>query len=221
MISVALIDENRLAREAISSMLNGLPEIRVVAGDGGDMLRFREIDPEVVLLHIGLPDGDGLRTAEQVRTALPRAKVVAMDSTAVQQGLVDWVHVGVAGFITKDATLEDLVCTIRSVVKGVKVLPPQMTETLFSQITRTPPAVGEVDGDALDSVGITPREREVISLIAEGLTNKGIAGRLHIATPTVKSHVRNIMEKLALRTRLQIAAYAHRLRLSHQSEAGA
>jgi DNA-binding NarL/FixJ family response regulator len=96
-----------------------------------------------------------------------------------------------------------------------------MTETLFSQITRTPIDVEEVDGDALDAVGTTPREPEVIGLIAEGLTNKGIAGRLHIAIPTVKSHVRSIMEKLTLRTRLQIAAYAHRLRLSHRSEAGA
>jgi DNA-binding NarL/FixJ family response regulator len=93
------------------------------------------------------------------------------------------------------------------VVKGLHVLPPQMTGTLFSAIART--AVARGRPKALDAVRMTPREREVINLIAGGLGNKEIAGRLRIATHTVKSHVRNIMEKLMLHTRLQIAAYAH------------
>jgi DNA-binding NarL/FixJ family response regulator len=120
---------------------------------------------------------------------------------------VEFVHAGVSGFIMKDATLEDLVNTIRSVADGAHVLPPQMTGTLFSQIARE--AVIRGRPEALSAVRMTPREREVINLIAEGLSNKEMAGRLHIASHTVKSHVRNIMEKLMLHTRLQIAAYAH------------
>jgi DNA-binding NarL/FixJ family response regulator len=107
----------------------------------------------------------------------------------------------------KDATLEDLVNAIRSVAEGAHVLPPQMTGTLFSQIARE--AVARGRPRALHSVRMTPRELEVINLIGEGLSNKAIAERLHIATHTVKSHVRNVMEKLTLHTRLQIAAYSH------------
>jgi DNA-binding NarL/FixJ family response regulator len=210
MISIALIEDNRLVFEGITTMLNRLPDLRVVAGGGADMSRLSDVDPQVVLLDSRLPNGDALRVAEEVRATLPHAKVIAMDIAAVQEGLVEWVHAGVSGFILKDATLEDLVSTIRSVVHGAKVLPPEMTAALFSQITGKGTAGGETARLELD--GLTPREQEVVKLIADGLSNKAIAARLHIAIPTVKSHVRNIMEKLTLRTRLQIAAYAHNVR---------
>jgi DNA-binding NarL/FixJ family response regulator len=145
--------------------------------------------------------------AEKVKKELPASKVIVMDLLPVHEDIVEFVNAGVSGFIMKDATLDDLVNTIRSVAKGAHVLPPQMTGTLFSQIARD--AVARGRPEALDSVRMTPREREVINLIAEGLSNKEIAGRLNLATHTVKSHVRNVMEKLTLHTRLQIAAYAH------------
>ena len=131
-----------------------------------------------------------------------------MDLLPAHEDLMEFIHVGVSGFIMKDATLDDLVNTIRLVAQGAQVLPPQVTGTLFSQIASD--AVARDRTTALESVRMTPREREVINLIAEGLSNKEIAGRLHIATHTVKSHVRNVMEKLMLHTRLQIAAYAHK-----------
>jgi len=131
-----------------------------------------------------------------------------MDLLPVREDIAEFVQAGVSGFIMKDATLEDLVHAIRSVADGAHVLPPQMTGTLFSQIARD--AVAKGRPEALDAVRMTQREREVIELIADGLSNKEMAQRLSIATHTVKSHVRNIMEKLALHTRLQIAAYAHK-----------
>jgi len=131
-----------------------------------------------------------------------------MDLLPVHEDIVEFVNAGVWGFIMKDATFEDLVGTIRSVVAGTKILPPQMTSSLFSQIARE--AVDAGRSDAIESVRMTPRERQVIDLIAEGLSNKEIAARLEIAAHTVKSHVRNIMEKLALHSRLQIAAYSNR-----------
>ena len=213
MISIALIEDNRLVGEGISSLLNRLPDIRVVAGDGNTMSQRSDIEPHIVLLDVGLPGGDSLGRLAQVRMAFPRAKVIAMDLPAAQSDLVDWVHAGVSGFIMKDATFDELVGTIRAVVDGEKVLPSRMTGTLFSQITRN--GNGRGDLGALDTASMTPRERQVIALIAEGLSNKGIAAQLHIATHTVKSHVRNIMEKLSLRTRLQIAAYSHRLGQTH------
>jgi DNA-binding NarL/FixJ family response regulator len=130
-----------------------------------------------------------------------------MDLLPMHEEIAEFVNAGVAGFILKDATFEDFVGTIRSVADGGRVLPATMTGTLFSQIART--AVSRGREAALESVKMTQREREVIALIAVGLSNKEIAKRLNIATDTVKSHVRNVMEKLALHSRLQIAAYAH------------
>lgn len=208
-ISVAIIEDNRLVREGISALLNQLPDLRVVAGGASaDSLLPEHIDPRVVLLDLGLSNGDSLRVVHKVKQEFPASKVIVMDLLPVHEEIVEFVKAGVSGFIMKDATLEELVSIIRSVADGGHVLPPQMTGSLFSQIARNAVVAGRTD--PLDSVRMTQREREVINLIAEGLSNKEIAGRLHIATHTVKSHVRNVMEKLALHTRLQIAAYAHK-----------
>jgi DNA-binding NarL/FixJ family response regulator len=208
-ISVAVIEDNRLVREGITALLNQLPDLRVVAGgDSEDAAGLNAVHPQVVLLDLGLRNGDSLRIAEKVRKEFPSSKIIVMDLLPIHEDIVEFVNAGVSGFIMKDATLDDLVRTIRSVAEGVNVLPPQMTGSLFSQIARD--AVARGRPEALESVRMTPRERQVINLIAEGLGNKEIATRLHIATHTVKSHVRNVMEKLMLHTRLQIAAYAHR-----------
>jgi DNA-binding NarL/FixJ family response regulator len=208
-ISVALIEDNRLVREGIAALLNQLPDIRVVAGaSGADIALLQKTKPNVVLLDLGLGHGDSIRVAEDIKRQLPEAKIILMDLLPVHEDIVEFVNVGVSGFIMKDATLDDLVTTIHSVAQGVHVLPPQMTSTLFSQIAKD--AIVRGRSDALEAVRLTPREREVIDLIAEGLSNKEIATRLDVATDTVKSHVRNVMEKLMLHTRLQIAAFAHR-----------
>lgn len=208
-IPVAVIEDNRLVREGITALLNQVPDLRVVAGAStGDLSLLSKVRAHVVLLDLGLRNGDSLRVAERVRREFPESRVIVMDLLPVHEDIMEFVHVGVSGFIMKDATLEDLVRTIRSVAEGAHVLPPQMTSTLFSQIARAAVASGRPE--ALDAVRMTTRERQVIDLISEGLGNKQIAARLHVSIHTVKSHVRNIMEKLALHTRLQIAAFAHR-----------
>lgn len=209
-LSIALIEDNRLVREGLTVLLNQQEDLVVVAGGAnGDMTLMKGVSPHVILLDLGLRNGDSLRVAEKVKKEFPDAKIVVMDLLPVQEEIVQFVNAGVSGFIMKDATLEDLVRTIRSVDAGVDVLPPQMAGTLFSQIARDAVARGAPEKVIQDAGRMTPRERQVINLIAEGLSNKEIAGRLHIATHTVKSHVRNVMEKLTLHTRLQIAAYAH------------
>ncbi|MDB4879873.1 MAG: hypothetical protein JWL60_1319 [Gemmatimonadetes bacterium] len=189
-------------------MLNALSDLDVVlSATTMDTARLRNANPRVVLLDVGLQDGNSLRLAESIRGELPEARVVVMDLLPVHEEISEFVNVGVAGFILKDATFDDFVGTIRAVASGASVLPQPMTDTLFSQIART-----AVRGDpeaALVDVRMTPRERDVVALIAEGMSNKAIAERLDIATDTVKSHVRNVMEKLALHSRLQIAAYVH------------
>jgi DNA-binding NarL/FixJ family response regulator len=208
-ISVAIVEDNRLVRDGLAALLGQADGFRVVAamatvetestvGDGTD----------AVLLDLGLGNEDSLRAVDRVKRKFPGAGIILMDVLPVNEDIVEFVNAGVSGFILKDATLEDLFSTIRSVAGGAHVLPPEMTGSLFSQIARD--AVEKGEPKALEAVRMTAREREVINLIAEGLSNKEIAARLNIATHTVKSHVRNVMEKLMLHTRLQIAAYAHR-----------
>jgi DNA-binding NarL/FixJ family response regulator len=207
-ITVAIIDDNRLVREALASMLGRLPDFQVLAAAAASPAFLAEALPHVVLLDVGLGEEDSLNVAAAIRDAAPTAKVIMMDLIPVNGEIIEFVNAGVCGFVLKDATFEEFVATIRAVAAGQKVLPPRLTESLFSQIAQ------EVDGrgreHVLEDVRMTRREREVIELIGEGLSNKEIAQRLNIATHTVKSHVRNVMEKLALHTRLQIAAYSHR-----------
>ncbi|MDP1891583.1 MAG: response regulator transcription factor [Gemmatimonadaceae bacterium] len=207
-ITVAIIDDNRLVREALASLLGRLPDFLVLAAATASPAFLAESAPHIVLLDVGLGDEDSLHVAASIRDAAPTAKVVMMDLIPVNGEIIEFVNAGVCGFVLKDATFEEFVATIRAVAAGEKVLPPRLTESLFSQIAQ------EVDGrgreHVLEDVRMTRREREVIELIGEGLSNKEIAQRLNIATHTVKSHVRNVMEKLALHTRLQIAAYSHR-----------
>ena len=209
MISVALIEDNRLVREGMTALLNQTADFKVVAAESSaDFAALEKVQPDVILLDVGLWNDDSVHVAETVMKEHPEAKVIIMDLLPVQKDIVEFVNAGVSGFILKDASAEDLVSTIRSVAEGAHVLPPEMTSTLFSQIAKEALVRGRAV--ATESVRMTSREREVIGLIGEGLSNKEIATRLNIATHTAKSHVRNVMEKLALHTRLQIAAFSHR-----------
>jgi DNA-binding NarL/FixJ family response regulator len=208
MITVAIIEDNRLVREGMAEMLGQLPDVTVVlAATSFETELLRDAKPQVVLLDIGLQDTNCLQVAETVQSEMQDSRVIVMDLLPVHEELAQFVNAGVAGFILKDATFDDFVGTIRSVAGGARVLPPLMTGTLFSQIARV--AIRRGEQAALEAVRMTPREREVIALIATGKSNKAIASELNVAADTVKSHVRNVMDKLALHSRLEIAIYAH------------
>jgi DNA-binding NarL/FixJ family response regulator len=207
MISVGIIEDNRLVGEGLAKLLTGTGKCIVVGVASNvdvDLARLRAAEPRVILLDPGV-NGDGPGAVKRMRKAFPGAGVLVMDLMPLREDIVELVNAGVAGFVMKDATVEELLSTIVAVADGQHILPRELTSGLFSQIVRE--AVGREPADQSDEVRMTPREREVILLIKEGLSNKRIAGRLEIAPQTVKSHVRNIMEKLALHTRLQISAY--------------
>lgn len=207
-IAIAIIDDNRLVREALTSMLDRIDEFSVVPFDLVDPAALAATTAQVILLDAGLGDDDSLRVAIRVKQEAPTARLIVMDVLPVSEEIAEYVNAGVAGFAPKDSSFAEFVATIRAVAAGEKVLPASMTESLFAQIAKeTRSRAGSLPADA---VRMTRREHEVIGLIGEGLSNKEIAQRLNIATHTVKSHVRNVMEKLALHTRLQIAAYSHR-----------
>jgi DNA-binding NarL/FixJ family response regulator len=164
-----------------------------------------QLKPRLVLLDLGLRNHNSLRLVEAITKEHPTVKVIVMDLLPAEADVIDFVKAGAAGFLLKDATFEEFLKTIRLVAGGINVLPPPLTDLLFSQIVNH---VARRDKALLSSaVKLTKREREVIRLIADGLSNKEIAEQLNVATFTVKSHVHNVLEKLALRSRVQIASY--------------
>jgi DNA-binding NarL/FixJ family response regulator len=208
-IRVLLIEDNRILREGISAMLNDQPDIRAVAtsGNGDALEKARKLKPQVVLLDLGLRSQNSLRIAETIKTRFPKAEIVVMDLIPVQAEVIEFVKAGVSGFILKDATIDDFLHTIRSVAEGKKVLPPPLAESLFSHIVEFAVQTGKAD-KLMRAVKLTKREHEVVNLISRGMSNKEIAGELNIAVHTVKSHVHNTLEKLALQTRLELASFA-------------
>jgi len=208
-VPVFLIDDNRLLRDGLSAMLSarGLSVV-ATARSGEEALReVARVKPQLVLLDSALGDRDSAPFVKEVRQTFPDIKVIVMGLLPADQDFVEFVKAGVAGFILKDATIEVFVATILAVADGVSVLPSMMTSTLFSHVAAQALTRGKRGVKA--AVRMTARERQVIESIANGMSNKEIAGRLHIATHTVKSHVHNILEKLALHTRLEVAIYAH------------
>lgn len=184
--------------------------LQVVATARGGHQALKEVartKPQLILLDSALGDSDSLRFVQEVRKEFSDIKIIVMGLLPANEEFLEFVRAGVVGFILKDATIDVFVSTILAVADGKSVLPPLMTGTLFSHVAERALARGKRGARA--AVRMTARERQVVDLIAEGLSNKEIAARLHVATHTVKSHVHNILEKLALHTRLEIAAYVH------------
>jgi len=210
-IQILLIEDNRILREGISSMLENQGDFKVVArsedGDAIRQLKSLNTLPNVVLLDLGLEKVNSLELMALLRDELPTTKIIAMDIIPDHVDIVEFVKAGGSGFILKNAPLNDWIETIKIVASGQKVLPRNLTQSLFTQIIELTFKNGE--GVRAESVQFTNREREIVDLIAKGRSNKEIAELLHIATFTVKSHVHNILEKLDLNTRLQVAAFAH------------
>lgn len=210
-IRILVIEDNRLLRDGITAMLREQPDFHVVAALGTSenvLPKIRPLKLGVLLLDLGLRSQNSLEVVKSIRNRSRDLKVIVMDLVPTQSDILDFVRAGVSGFILKDATVDEFIRTIRSVARGSKVLPSHLTDSLFSQIVDHAVS-GSGASRLIESVRMTKRERQVIGLISDGLTNKEIAQELHLSTYTVKSHVHNILEKLALHTRVQIARYAH------------
>ena len=209
-ISLVLIDDNRLLREGLTALIHAQPGFKVLAAfaDAEEALeKVRAARPDVVLLDFGLENHDSLGLTATVHGEVPSARVIVMGLLPLQEDVADYVRAGASGFIMKDASFDAFFETIRAVAGGAEVLPPALTNSLFAQIVRNVPTTSK--SRVLESVRLTSRERQIIDLLGEGLSNKEISTRLNIAVHTVKSHVHNVLEKLALHSRLEVAAFSH------------
>ncbi|OGV11299.1 MAG: hypothetical protein A2330_00375, partial [Ignavibacteria bacterium RIFOXYB2_FULL_36_7] len=196
-ITLMVIEDNRLLREGIAAMIKEQYDMKVVAALGTSeniLHKINTLKPNVALLDLGLRNQNSLQLVKAVKKNFSGTKIIVMDLVPVHEEILEFVQAGVSGFILKDATVSDFLKTIRSVAKGNKILPPHLTDSLFSQIIEH--AInGTKKFSLIKSVRMTKREKQVIELIADGLTNKEIAQNLHLSTYTVKSHVHNILEK--------------------------
>jgi DNA-binding NarL/FixJ family response regulator len=211
---LVLIEDNRLLREGIAALIRSEPGFEILASsaDADEAMRtVREAKPDIVLLDFGLADHDSLSLTATLRADVPEARVIVMGLLPAHEDVADYVRAGASGFIMKDATFDQFFATIRAVAAGAEVLPRELTRAVFAQIVED--SVRDLPR-VMEAVLLTNRERQVVGLLGEGLANKEIATRLHIAVHTVKSHVHNVLEKLSLRSRLEIAAFSHSQRVA-------
>lgn len=210
-ISILVIEDNRLLREGIETLLKTREDMSVATtiGNGENILeRVLEYNPDIVLLDLGLRSQSSLNIVKTVLKSRPGVKIIIMDLVAAENDVYSFIKVGVSGFLLKDAGINEFYETIRRVHGGEQVLPPNLTSSLFASIIES--ALHSAKPSLIvESVRMTRREREVIKLIAEGYSNKEIAQMINLSAFTVKSHVHNILEKLSLQTRVQVANYAN------------
>ncbi len=210
-IRVFIADDNRLLREGLASMLDEVEDIVIVglASSGSEALdQIKQLVPDVALIDIGMPDKDGIDVTQVLHKDLPVVKTIILGMPDLTDEIMTCIEAGAAGYVLKEASLEYLVESIRSVQRGESFCSPRMAASLFSR-------VAELTGERIpeSSVKLTPREVEVINKIADGLSNKEIARQLFIEEQTVKNHVHNILDKLQLHKRLETVQYARERKL--------
>lgn len=210
-IQIMLIEDNRLLRDSITAILKKQTDMHVIAAignEGGVSEIVQKHKPEIVLFELALLNQDNLQIVRQIKETFQDTKIIIMDLIPTQSDILAFVQAGVEGFILKDASASEMSNIIRQVNDGAQILPHQLTGSLFDQIVESSTTGTKIS--IIDrSVRLTKREKQIILLISDGLTNKEIAQNLRLSPSTVKSHVHNILEKLALTTRIQIAKYAH------------
>lgn len=183
-VRVLCVDDHPLVRKGIASILNNEPDMKLVAeaGNGQDAVAaFRAHQPDVTLMDLRMPNMDGIEAARQIRADFPEAKIIALTSFDGDQEIYRALEAGVRGYLLKEMVHTEVVKAIRLVHAGKRLMPPEVAERLT---------------DYFPKAALTPREVEVLTLVAGGLANKEIASKLGTADGTVKIHVQNILSKL-------------------------
>lgn len=210
-IRILLADDHTILRAGIRSLLEAEPDMQVIgeSEDGHAAVRMAcELEPDVVLMDIAMPLLNGLEATRQIRRLCPQARVLILTMHENEEYIRQVLAHGAMGYILKDAAASDLLSAIRSVHRGAAVLSPAVTRLVIEDYLRW----GDLHEGQIAN-GLSPREQEVLQLIAEGYTNKQIAEILCISIKTVQSHRANIMGKLDLHDRSELVKYAIRKKI--------
>jgi DNA-binding NarL/FixJ family response regulator len=218
-LRVVVADDQRVVREGLTLMLGLIDGIEPVgaAADGEEALALVAAElPDVVLMDLRMPRVDGIEATRRIAVSHPTVGVVALTTYADDETVVQALQAGARGYLTKDAGAEQIRSAIERVAAGEAAIDPAVQRQLLTAVRRgeAPPCP---DGDELPD-GLTPREAEVLELIAAGLSNSEIADRLVVSAATVKSHVNHLFAKIGARDRAQAVAYAYRHELVAPAE---
>ncbi|MFN8475649.1 MAG: response regulator transcription factor [Anaerolineae bacterium] len=210
MIHILIADDHRLFREGLARVLNDTADMTVVASvsDGGDAIaRAAELRPDVALLDINMPRVDGIEAARQIHLARPQTHILMLTVSENAEHLFAAIRAGARGYLLKSMGSDELTDAIRRVNAGEAMIAPNMAVKLLDEFAAlsTDSERREIGGEDL-----TERERAVLRLIAQGMTNKEIGAALALSPHTVKAHLHNILDKLHLRSRAEAAAWATR-----------
>ncbi len=212
-VRIVVADDHQVVRTGFAALLETQPDFTVLgtASDGAEAVRMsRELRPDVVLMDVRMPGTDGIEATRQVTGRADRPRVIILTTFDLDEYVYDALRAGASDFLLKDVTAERLFDAVRVVAAGEALLAPAVTRRLISEFARLWPKAGDQLGDPAAAIGeLTPRETEVLRLLAEGLSNPEIAGRLVVTEETVKTHVSRVLHKLGLRDRTQAVVLAY------------
>ena len=209
MTSVLIADDQALVRVGLRKVLETEPELAVVgeAVDGEDAAAAaRRLRPDIVLMDIRMPVLDGIEATRRIVRAHPDTRVLILTTFGLDTYVYDALRAGASGFMLKDAPPEEIVAAVRIVASGEALLAPAVTRAVIEEFVRQRPAVQPAPASVAE---LTPREREVLDLLARGRSNAEICEQLVISEATTKTHVARILQKLCLRDRVQTVIYAY------------
>ncbi|WP_051940114.1 response regulator [Phaeacidiphilus oryzae] len=207
-VKVFLLDDHEVVRRGVYEMLSAEDDIEVVgeAGTAAEALaRVPATRPDVAVLDVRLPDGSGVEVCREIRSRLPEVRCLMLTSFSDDEALFDAIMAGAAGYVLKDIRGNDLLSAIRDVAAGRSLLDPSATSRVLARLRDG----GDRPEDA-ELAALTSQERKILELIGEGMTNRQIGGRLHLAEKTVKNYVSSLLAKMGMERRTQAAAYVAR-----------
>jgi DNA-binding NarL/FixJ family response regulator len=206
-----VVDDHEVVRQGLVALLDRRPNFQVVAEAGTVEEAIAQAhlhQPDIVIMDVRLPDGSGVEACREIRADLPDTRVVMLTSFPDDEAVLSAIVAGAAGYLLKQIRARDLVAGLEAVGRGESLLDPAVTERVLARVRQI--ASGEIH-DELS--GLTPQERKILMLVAEGMTNKEIAAEIFLSDKTVKNYVSSILAKLNLERRAQAAAFVARHRL--------
>jgi len=219
--TLLIADDQALVRVGLRKILDSEPELNVLgeAGDGEDAVALaRELQPDLVLMDIRMPVLDGIEATRRIVRAQPGTRVLILTTFGLDTYVYDALRAGASGFMLKDAPPEEIAAAVRIVASGEALLAPAVTRAVIEEFARQAPAAAPTTPPAVAQ--LTPREQEVLGLLARGLSNPEICRELVISEATAKTHVARILQKLDLRDRVQAVIYAYETGLVAPGSAG-